>query len=68
MIAVMKRIVAGFLWFFAIWYLGAVVASVVNVPDVVGPIVGLAAGVLVAVDPRHIIWTPRRPDMETVEA
>jgi putative effector of murein hydrolase LrgA (UPF0299 family) len=64
----MKRFVAGFLWFFALWYLGAVVASILNVPDVVGPIVGLAAGVLVAVDPRHVIWTSPRPKMETVEA
>jgi hypothetical protein len=52
----MKRIVAGFLWFFALWYLGALVASILNVPDVVGPIVGLAAGILVAVDPRNVIW------------
>jgi len=55
----MKRLVAGVLWFFAMWWLVALVASIVGVPDYVGPIAGLLAGWIVARDPRHSIW--RRP-------
>jgi hypothetical protein len=51
-----KRILAGFLWFFAGWYLGAFLAFMVGVPEVVGPILGLTLAALVAGDPRHVIW------------
>ena len=55
----MKRIAAAVLWFYAFWYLGSMIAGVVGTPDLLGPVLGLAAGLIVGVDPRHLIW--RRP-------
>jgi putative effector of murein hydrolase LrgA (UPF0299 family) len=62
----MKRLVAGALWFYAFWYLGSVVSSVLGIPDLLGPIVGVAAGMIVGLDPRHIIW--RKPSAATQAA
>jgi membrane associated rhomboid family serine protease len=66
MIAFVKRIVAGVLWFLAIWSAGNFVGGVVGLPEVVGPILGLAVGVLVVVDPGRQIWSKRRPDARSV--
>ena len=55
----MKRLVAGMLWFYAFWTLGSVVSSVLGIPDLLGPIVGVAAGLIIGLDPRHVIW--RKP-------
>ena len=52
----MKRIVATALWGYAFWYLGALLASVFSAPDLFGPILGIAAGGLVAIDPRGLFW------------
>lgn len=54
----MKRIAVGALWLFSFWYLGSIVAALVGVPDVVGPVLGMAAGAVVVLDPRHVIWKP----------
>jgi hypothetical protein len=51
----MKRLVASVLWFYSCWYAGSMVASLVGLPDF-GPIVGIAAGLFVGFDPRHLIW------------
>ena len=53
----MKRITATLLWFFAFWSLGSMVAALLGVPDLIGPVLGVAAGVIVGVDPRRVIWT-----------
>ena len=54
---VLKRIAAAAaLWFYAIWYIGSTVAAVVGAPDLVGPVLGLAAGLVVGLDPRDLIW------------
>jgi hypothetical protein len=52
----MKRIAATFLWFYAFWYLGSMIAGLVGVPDLLGPILGTAAGVFIGADPRGLIW------------
>ena len=36
---------------------GALVADFIHVSPVLGPIMGIAAGVLIAIDPGRIIWT-----------
>jgi hypothetical protein len=52
----MKRAVAAVLWFFAGWYVGAFVAFVLDVPGLLGPVLGIVASVLVAGDPFGLIW------------
>jgi hypothetical protein len=56
-----KRIFAALLWFYAGWYAGAVLAYVLGVSPMLGPIIGTAAAALFAGDPRRIIWTTRTP-------
>ncbi len=52
-----KRTLATILWFYAAWYAGAMVAHVLGLSAVLGPILGTAAAAIVAGDPRRIIWT-----------
>ena len=51
-----KRAAAALLWFYASWYAGAMIASFLGVSQMLGPILGIAAAAIVAVDPRRIIW------------
>jgi hypothetical protein len=53
----MKRLVATGLWFYAFWYLGSMIAGLVGIPDLLGPLLGTAAGVIVGADPRGLIWS-----------
>ena len=55
-----KRILAAFLWFYAGWYVGAILAEAFGVSPLLGPVIGTAAAALIAVDPRRIIWTARQ--------
>lgn len=57
--AMKKRALAALLWFYAMWYAGAMIAHVLGVSPVLGPILGAAAAAIVAVDPRGIIWDRR---------
>lgn len=59
-----KRALAAFLWFYTGWYAGAMLAALVGVSPVLGPIIGAAAAGLIVGDPRRIIWTsnPRARD------
>lgn len=52
----MKRLLATALWTYALWYLGAAISLVFGLPDLLGPILGLATGLLVGLDPRHVFW------------
>ena len=52
-----KRILAAFLWFYAGWYGGAILADFLGVSPLLGPIIGAAVAALVVGDPRRIIWT-----------
>lgn len=51
-----KRIVAAFLWFYTGWYAGAMLAEILSVSPVLGPIIGAAAAGLIVGDPRGMIW------------
>jgi len=55
-----KRLLAGILWFYAGWYAWAMVASLANLPNVLGPLVGLVAAAFVVVDPLRFVWRTRR--------
>ena len=61
-----KRILATFLWFYAGWYAGAILAEFLGVSQLLGPIIGMAAAALVAGDPRRIIWS--RPGVPATPA
>lgn len=58
----MKRLVASVLWFYSCWYAGSMAATLLGLPDF-GPVLGIAAGLLVGLDPRHLIWN-RTPSPE----
>jgi hypothetical protein len=67
-----KRIVAASLWFYGAWTAAAVAAWLVGTPHELGPIVGLAAGLFVGLDPKHVIWpraahVPNREPVATQE-
>jgi hypothetical protein len=51
-----KRILAAMLWFYAGWYAGAIIADMVGISPLLGPLIGAAAAALIAGDPRRIIW------------
>ena len=57
-----KRILAAFLWFYTGWYAGAMLAEILSVSPVLGPIIGAAAAGLIVGDPRGMIWK-RRPSV-----
>jgi hypothetical protein len=57
--AMSKRVLAAFLWFYAGWYAGAILADFASVSPLLGPIIGAAAAGLIVGDPRRIIWTQR---------
>ena len=65
-----KRIAAAFLWFYAGWYAGALIAEFIGVSALLGPIIGAAAAGLIVGDPRRMIWTARaeRPASAPVSA
>ena len=54
-----KRIISAALWFYAGWTLGALIATVLDLNGLLGPVIGVAAAALFAGDPRQIIWTSR---------
>src|SRR5689334_10753178 len=64
------RIVAGLLWFGAIWFAWELAWSMLDVPRIVGPILAATAGLVVAFDPLRLIWTTRlavaQPDAAVV--
>lgn len=51
-----KRALAALLWFYTGWYGGALVAGILGISELVGPILGTAAAALFAGDPRGVIW------------
>ena len=54
-----KRVLAAFLWFYAFWYVGAMIAEIVGLSAALGPILGTAAAAIIAGDPRGLIWRQR---------
>ncbi len=61
-----KRVLASILWFYAMWYAGSLIAELFGLSAALGPIMGAAAGLIVGVDPRRIIWT--KPEQRTATA
>ena len=51
-----KRAVAGLLWFFSIWVAYELIWSLTGVPRSVGPVLGLLAAVVVVIDPDGRFW------------
>jgi hypothetical protein len=51
-----KRIFAAILWFNALWFVGSFAAFLLGVSPVLGPILGTSAAVIIAGDPRRLIW------------
>ena len=51
-----KRAVAGLLWFFSIWVAYDLIWSLFGVPRSVGPVLGLVAAVIVVIDPTGLCW------------
>ena len=51
-----KRVASTFLWFYVGWYCGAMLAAALGVSPILGPIIGISAGALIAIDPRHFVW------------
>ncbi|MBI2762159.1 MAG: hypothetical protein HYX54_00130 [Chloroflexi bacterium] len=52
----MKRLTSASLWIYATWYLGSAVSAVLGVLDLLGPVLGISAGLIVGIDPRQVIW------------
>ncbi len=52
-----KRVAATLLWFYSMWYAGAMIASLVGLSPALGPILATAAAAIVGGDPRRVIWS-----------
>ncbi len=61
-----KRALAAVLWFYSMWYAGAMIAQFAGLSPALGPILGTAAAAIIAGDPRGIIWA-RGPKAPTVK-
>lgn len=59
-----KRIAAALLWFFAAWYAWNVLAWVLGLPELAGPVFAAAAAALIAGDPMHRIWSRTKATAE----
>jgi hypothetical protein len=57
-----KRLLLAVLWFYAFWYLGAVVAGALRISGLLGLVLGLCAAALIWTDPRRILWRPGSAD------
>ena len=51
-----KRLLVSALWFFALWNAGALIADLFGFSQALGPILGVAAALIIGVDPRGILW------------
>jgi hypothetical protein len=62
-----KRALAAVLWFYSMWYAGAMIAQDAGLSPALGPILGTAAAAIIAGDPRGIIWArePKAPARKT---
>ncbi|HEV8546906.1 MAG TPA: hypothetical protein VGQ64_11470 [Candidatus Limnocylindrales bacterium] len=52
-----KRVLAAVLWSATGWYVGAVAAWLLNVGPVLPVVLAVSAALIVAGDPRRVIWT-----------
>ena len=64
-----KRLLATVLWFYATWYGWSILADMVGMPAMLGPVIGLAVAAVIGLDPMHRIWTKQpTPAPATVSA
>jgi uncharacterized RDD family membrane protein YckC len=49
-----KRVFATVVWFYAAWYAGAIIAELLGVTALIGPIVAVVTAAFVAWDPGHL--------------
>jgi hypothetical protein len=63
-----KRVAATLLWFYSMWYAGAMIATLFGLSPALGPILGTAAAALVGGDPRNLIWMRHRAPTASVVA
>ena len=57
----MKRLASSALWAYALWYLGSIVSALLGTPDLLGPLLGISGGLIVGIDPKHLLWpSPHR--------
>jgi hypothetical protein len=61
----MKRLVAGPLWFIAVWGVVEITGSFVGLPRAIGPLAGVIAAAFVLLDPFGLFWV--RKDVATRE-
>ena len=52
-----KRTLATILWSITGWYVGAIVAWMLNLGPVLPVVLAASAALIVGTDPRRIIWT-----------
>lgn len=52
----MKRLIAGPLWFISFALMYELLWSLTGVPRIAGPVIALAVGVTVWIDPMHWFW------------
>ena len=52
-----KRILAGLLWFGAMWFGYEIVWSLFDTPRMIGPIIAAAVAAFVAIDPAARFWS-----------
>jgi hypothetical protein len=50
------HVIAGVFWFMAIAFGWELALSMVDLPHVIGPLLGAAVGLVVALDPMRVIW------------
>src|SRR5262249_30041693 len=62
-----KRILAAILWFYAGWYLGAILADAFGLLPILGPWLGAVAAALFAGDPRGVLWKRAAPATESAD-
>ena len=63
-----KRVLAALLWFYAFWYVGAMIAELAGLSAALGPILGTAAAAIIAGDPRGLIWRQRTVERTSTPA
>jgi hypothetical protein len=56
-----KRMLSAVLWFYTGWYAGAILAHLLGVAPIFGPVVGAIAATLMAGDVRKISLRRREP-------
>jgi hypothetical protein len=59
-----KRVLAAVLWSATGWYVGAVAAWLLNIGPALPIVFAVSAALIVAGDPRRVIWTDGRRSSE----